>query len=284
MIGLPAPLTEIEVDLRGLEYMPLFGDRLFASATWISASPAEKVAALKLWWHAYGHEVPAGSLPDSDALLSEYAGYGVAVAQWRRVKKGAMRGWIQCADGRLYHAFLAEVVASSWAFRHASRARQAAYRVRKAAEKAAAQAGNDAAVIPVPFPLRNGGGDGNVTVTPPVTVTSHGRGRGGEGNLSKEDSASSLRSEAAVPAPADDPVKAVFDIGLRLMTTRGIPEKQARALVGRYRKELGDDGRLIAILLSVEKENPVDPVGYLAKAMQRATDGGVRAFSSPGFA
>lgn len=111
---LPAPLVPPEADLRGLEWMPVFGDRLFGSATWIGASAEGKVAALRLWWRAFAHEVPAGSLPDDDVLLADYAGYGIAVKAWRKVRAQALRGWQICSDGRLYHKFVAERVIEAW--------------------------------------------------------------------------------------------------------------------------------------------------------------------------
>ncbi len=122
MTDLPAPLTPADCDLRGYEFMPLFGDVLFASATWISAKPEAKVAALRLWWHAYAKEVPAASLPDDDTLLSEYAGYGVAVASWRKVRAAALRGWFKCSDGRLYHKTVAKIALESWSGRKENRA------------------------------------------------------------------------------------------------------------------------------------------------------------------
>ncbi len=121
MTDLPAPLTPADCDLRGYEFMPLFGDRLFTSATWIGAKPEAKIAALRLWWHSYAKEVPAASLPDDDALLSDYAGYGVAVAAWKKVKASALRGWVKCSDGRLYHKTVAEIALESWSGRKESR-------------------------------------------------------------------------------------------------------------------------------------------------------------------
>lgn len=114
---LPEPPVPPEVDLRGMEFMPLHGDRLFASATWISASPEAKVAALRLWWHSFAKESPAASLPDNDTLLADYAGYGVAVKAWLKIKPQAMRGWTLCRDGRLYHKVVGEVAIEAWEHR-----------------------------------------------------------------------------------------------------------------------------------------------------------------------
>ncbi len=129
-MSLPDPLVPADVDLRGFEFMPLFGDRLFKSETWISASADAKVAALRLWWHSYGHEVPAGSLPDNDGLLAEYAGYGVMVKAWKKLKAQAMRGFVLCSDGRWYHPLIAELAIDGWKERVRNREKQRAWRER----------------------------------------------------------------------------------------------------------------------------------------------------------
>lgn len=117
MTELPTPLVPVEVDLRGYEFMPLYGDRLLNSETWIGGTDEERVAALRLWWHAYAKETPAGSLPHSDRFLAQYAGYGDRVKGWVKVRAQAMRNWVKCSDGRLYHPVLAGIVLSAWAMR-----------------------------------------------------------------------------------------------------------------------------------------------------------------------
>lgn len=128
---LPAPPTPAEADLRGMSYMPFKGDRAFSSTTWIAATAEGRCAALRLWWHAFAKEVPAGSLPDDDRLLAEYAGYGVALKAWAKVKAQAMRGWFKCSDGRLYHTVVAEVVAEVWPERVKHRLQQEKWREKK---------------------------------------------------------------------------------------------------------------------------------------------------------
>lgn len=121
----PEPFVPPEVDLRGYKFMPLYGDKLFYSETWIAASADAKVAALKLWWHAYAREVPAGSLPDNDQFIAEYAGYGVGVARkaWLKIRAQVMRGWIKCSDGRLYHRFVTGIVTEAFEYRNRDRHR-----------------------------------------------------------------------------------------------------------------------------------------------------------------
>ena len=118
MNDLPEPLVASEIDLRGFEWMPIFGEKLFKSETWVLASAEGKVAALKIWWHAFAMEVPAGSLPNDERLLASYAGYEAAPKLWKKIRAEVMRGWKLCSDGRLYHPFLAEkVVPKAWAAR-----------------------------------------------------------------------------------------------------------------------------------------------------------------------
>lgn len=123
---LPPPLLPADVDLRGNEWMSLYGDRLFNSETWIEAGFEGRCAALRLWWQAFAKEKPAASLPDNDKLLSVYAGYGEAVKVWLKIKPEAMRGWIKCSDGRLWHGVVAEVAAEAWERRQDSRETQEA--------------------------------------------------------------------------------------------------------------------------------------------------------------
>ena len=128
------PLTPADCDLRGLEWMPLYGARLLTSETWLRATPEARCAALTLWWASW-HQVPAASLADDDLLLSQLAGYGVAgVKQWRRIRDQAMRGWIKCSDGRLYHPTVAALACEAWDRRVKERARKAAWRAGRNAD------------------------------------------------------------------------------------------------------------------------------------------------------
>lgn len=138
----PEPLVPAEVDLRDYDYMPLYGDRLFNSDTWALCDADEKIAALRLWWRAW-HEEPAGSLPNNDRLLAERAGYGVAVKAFLAVKKNAMRGWIECSDGRLYHPVVAAIAVDVWRTKRRKGDQNAAERERKRRKRAEMSGGQD---------------------------------------------------------------------------------------------------------------------------------------------
>lgn len=119
----PEPLVPPEVDLRGYEFMPFYGDILFGSRTYIQASLEAKIALPRIWWRAYAKEIPASSLPDDDLLLADYAGYGIALKAWRKVRPQVMRGFVLCSDGRLYHPFVARIAMGAWKSRLADRLR-----------------------------------------------------------------------------------------------------------------------------------------------------------------
>jgi hypothetical protein len=111
--GLPEPLLPATVDLRDFPYMPLEVERLFASEFHAQANDSEWRAGVTLWLKSF-HQVPAASLPDDDVALARLAELGRDVRAWRRIKKKALRGWVRCGDGRLYHHVVAEKVLEAW--------------------------------------------------------------------------------------------------------------------------------------------------------------------------
>jgi hypothetical protein len=108
-----APLTPPDCDLRAFRDLPLDVGRFRDSELVTHEDPEAVLAAILLWGVAW-HQVPAASLPDDDKLLAKYANYGRAVDQWLKVRPGALRGFVKCSDGRLYHRVLAEKAKASW--------------------------------------------------------------------------------------------------------------------------------------------------------------------------
>ncbi len=104
MTGLPAPLTPPDCDLRGLPFMPLDTARLLDSDLFAISTGDEFKAAVALWCKAW-QQVPAASLPDDPRILAYLSGAGT---RWGKIKEVALRGWIKCGDGRLYHPTIAE--------------------------------------------------------------------------------------------------------------------------------------------------------------------------------
>jgi hypothetical protein len=108
------PLVPAEVDLRNFTYMPLDVVRLRDSDL-AGVEDAEVFRAAVMAWCAAWHQVPAASLPDDDAILARLTGYGRDLATWRRVREGgALRGFVRCSDGRLYHRVVAEKALEAW--------------------------------------------------------------------------------------------------------------------------------------------------------------------------
>ena len=109
---LPAPLTSPTCDLRDFPFMPLDVQRLRDSDLAALEAPEACWAAVQLWGASW-HQVPAASLPDDDRVLAALAGYGRVVKEWLKVRAGALRGFVLCSDGRLYHPVVAEKAVES---------------------------------------------------------------------------------------------------------------------------------------------------------------------------
>lgn len=147
---LPAPMTPPECDLRGMEWMPLHGHKLYGSDFDAIASDSEFRAAQRLWWAAWQQQVPAASLPDDDRVLAHVAGYQRDPKGWLRVRDVALHAFIKCSDGRLYHRFLAPEAVIAWEKRIKERERKAAYRAKRDGN-----GGGNSAVVPHPVPRDN---------------------------------------------------------------------------------------------------------------------------------
>jgi len=131
---LPPPPVPPEVDLRGLDYMPLHGNHLFGSEFNALATDDAWRAGVTLWWAAWNQQ-PAGSLPDNDMALCRLADLGRDVKGWKQIREMALRGFVLCSDGRLYHPFICKQALIAWDKRVKERERKAEYRAKKAATK-----------------------------------------------------------------------------------------------------------------------------------------------------
>jgi hypothetical protein len=103
----PEPFVPANTDVSSLARFMLNIEHLLASELVATASPEECWAALMLWCHAW-KQVPAGSLPNDDRVLTAFSRAG---RRWAKVRAKALHGFVLCSDGRLYHPFLcAEVL------------------------------------------------------------------------------------------------------------------------------------------------------------------------------
>lgn len=108
-----SPLTPADCDLQDFPRMMIDIPRLFASEFDATATDAEWRCGVTLWLKSF-HQVPAASLPDDDVQLTRLCGLGRDVRSWRKNRDGALRGWVKCEDGRLYHPVVAEIALEAW--------------------------------------------------------------------------------------------------------------------------------------------------------------------------
>lgn len=101
-MSLPEPLLSADLDLRELDSFMLHTEKLLASELVAMSTGDEFKAAVMLWCRAW-KQVPTGSLPDDDRMLASFSGAG---SKWKKIKFVALRGFIKCSDGRLYHPML----------------------------------------------------------------------------------------------------------------------------------------------------------------------------------
>jgi hypothetical protein len=146
MSDLPEPLTPPDCDLRDFAFMPLDVARLRDSDLAALESPEACWAAVLLWCASW-HQVPAASLPDDDRVLSKIAGYGRVLKEWTVVREAALRGWIKCADARLYHPVVAEKAVESWKAKVVHHWKKECDRIRKS-NKQREQEGKPALLFP----------------------------------------------------------------------------------------------------------------------------------------
>lgn len=114
------PLVPPHVDLRRLPWMRLDTGRLLDSDMFALSTGDEFKAAVALWCKSWS-QMPAASLPDDDRVLAHLSGAGT---RWKKLRPMALRGWIKCDDGRLYHPVVAEQALAAWDERQAYQERE----------------------------------------------------------------------------------------------------------------------------------------------------------------
>lgn len=260
----PAPLVSAEVDLRGLEYMPLFGGHLFASDFHARANDAEWRAGVTLWLAAWG-QVPAGSLPTDDVVLCRLAELGRNLREWRRVKARALHGFVECSDGRMYHRFLCEQALVAWEKRVKDRIRKAKWRQGRDADGDGDNGGVSA----------SHGQGRDADVPPDVTVRDGTVREGSEAIASGAAAPAPLPSGESqdlpgIPAAAPTPPNVqdlVWATGVALLTAADVSEKNARSFLAAQLKVHRPEAVLDA-LQRCAAEGAVQPVPWLVKTLE----------------
>lgn len=230
------PLTPADCDCRGLPFMPLEVSRLLDSDLVALSSGDEFKAALIIWAKSWA-QVPAASIPDDDRILAKWTGY--SLAEWRTLREMALKNWVACSDGRLYHPVVADLAITAQAKRKGqserANSRWAKARAAKTAEGMPPASENHAAAHATAPETGATAmqGKGTVEGTPPLKPPA-----GGEAAL--------FGMDEPKPAPADDELTA-FTAWNDLAKRCGLPvakvlDKARRRLIGARLKEGGLDG------------------------------------------
>jgi hypothetical protein len=69
-------------------------------------------------------------------------------------------------------------------------------------------------------------------------------------------------AEASGATALIDPVKAMFDAGIRLLASAGIAEPKARSLLGKWKRDYGEIA-VMAALGKAQREGAIDPVSFI---------------------
>lgn len=270
--ALPAPLTPADCDLRGLQFMPLDVQRLLDSDMFALATGDEFKAAFVLWAKAWW-QAPAASLPDDERILARLA--AVSLSEWRALMPMALRGWIRCRDGRLYHPVVAEKALESWIERLLFRKRSAVgnskrykrdfnisdieAQILEARRYQRALTGSSDPDLPQ-------GGEAAPTRSDPTSFGDPTRTE----NRSEGTETGTGNNPPDRAAPVNgSPNALAWTRGVALLTSAGrMPEGQARSFFGLLLKgpPALEARELLAVIASAEANSTQDPQAYLTKA------------------
>lgn len=255
-----APLTPPDCDLRDFAFMPLDATRLLDSDLFALATGEEFKAALALWCKSW-LQIPAASLPNDDRVLAHLSGAG---PKWKKVKDMALRGFLLCDDGRLYHRTVAEKALEAWEKRGAFQERQA--------NKTARQQRWRERVKEISDELRELG------VTPPMNASlsslegllrlskdnaeTDGRRLRRQLGQGEGQGDSSVSKETAQQPPVVDPDKAFWDAAKAYVG----PAKAS--LIGKWVAEYGR-AAVIAAIDASQQERAIDPVQFITGVLRK---------------
>jgi hypothetical protein len=287
-----APLTPPDCDLQDFPFMPLHVARLRDSDLAAEGAPEACWYAVLLWAASW-HQVPAASLPENDAVLTKLIGLGRDVKTFRKHRAGALRGFILCDDGRLYHEVVAEQALTSWRRKLEQRWRTECGRIKKANQRnktedplptfeefhAALPPTSRLPNVPGDIATRPAGQDdpspGTGGPRPPGNVvqeTGRGTGTGRLGsdpNGSDDETPSPVVRDDLAELRSLDPKAGAWRIALKLLMDRGgFPQARARPMVGKWAKDHAP-AELWKACEAAWVAGTLDPVSYVMAALDR---------------
>lgn len=211
-------------------------ERIRQSDTW-ALTPAEYRPWLLMLWMVAWEQTPCGSMPADDELIA--ARIGMPTKTFAKARASLMRGWIEAADGRLYHRVITERVLEMLEYRNKEAGRKRDYRDRMAASQGS----------PV-------GQTGDSTVGDDTGT--------GTGTID-----TSLAKAKGAVAP--DPI---FGVGLAYLMSCGVKESGARSFLGKMRQSLNDDLLVAELLAKAQAQEISEPLAWLRAAAGRKTQTG----------
>jgi uncharacterized protein YdaU (DUF1376 family) len=178
------------------------------------------------------------ALPDDDKLLARYARCGPG--QWKRLRP-VLEPFFVVENGKWTQRRLTDEAVAVRQLRERQSAKgKASALKRKGRHLAAVKSGCD--------PVEP---DANPAPTSPTPTPS------------SED-----KSSGAEPLQID-PAKELFDLGVSILVEGGSTEKEARSLIGKWRKDRGV-GEVVTALLECRAQAITEPVEWLTKRLQKA--------------
>ncbi len=284
--ALPPPLVPAEVDLRDFQGMWVDTDRLVRSDTWILGNSDEKAAAFTLWAESW-HQVPAASLPSNDRVLAKLS----QAEKWKSSREHALRGWVHCNDGRLYHPVVAEKALEAWIKKLAaaisgaignSKRWQVEVDTEPQRQQFRAAVECLRALNPTSRTLKEKAvavilsgsrpeshpeiGSQSPPESPPDATKASPPDRKGP-DQTRPSIPEANASGAAAPPPSSRDM--VFANGVTLLTAAGVSDKNARSFLAAQCKAHGE-AEVLAALQRCASERPIQPVSWLQAALKSA--------------
>lgn len=274
MTDRPAPLTPADCDLTDFAFMPLDVARLRDSELASNESPEACWAAVQLWAASW-HQVPAGSIPNDDKWLAKHTGYGRIVKEWMRIRQGALRGWIECDDGRLYHSVVSEKAREAWKAKVEQRYRTEVARVKKHNQRhgtthttpefeewlSLGRPQGHHLSVPGDKPDKSGDNTGD--------KASKGEREGQRQGQGDSITVTNVTASDAGSADAELTKVELWAAGKSILAEQGMPKAQCGSFVGKLVKDYGD-GVVIDAVRAAVVQRPADVAQYLVAACQQA--------------
>lgn len=270
------PLTPANTDLRDFPSLMLDVQRLRDSDLSLMSTGDEFKAAVLLWAASW-HQLPAASLPDDERLLAGLT--RLSTTAWRKVRAIALRGWIACTDGRLYHPVIAEKALECWLEKLRARISSGygnAKRYGGTFDRGPLDSEIEAtcALLAKLNPKSRALAKAHRATQVTTSEQAPGGTPGGNpaGSQLKGTEGNTLPERA--PSAPQDRNKEAWRRGVELLSTAGrMAEPKARQFFGKLLRDSQLEGcDLLASIVAAEGTGTADPQGYLTAAARQIRD------------